>query len=90
MTFTVIREGGKHQEGFRAKTETLHIEDWYRKSVSQNRLDSERDGLWDMYGDIVADENGTLYIAEKDFRSEEHFGEYSMWAEVEYAEKIKD
>lgn len=83
MTFTVVKKGGEHQDGYKVKTETLHIEDWYRKSISENRLNDEIDSLWDMWGDIVSDENGKLYITEKDFRSDEHFGEYCMWAEVE-------
>lgn len=91
MKFTLIKEGGLIHRGFKVKSETLHVEPWYKEYLiktrgeirAENTLNRDIDGLKDMDGDIVADENGTLYIADKDFKSDEHFGEYKMWAEIE-------
>ena len=98
MKLTLVKEGGLRHEGFRIKSESLQVAEWYEEYLietrgkigAENTLNREIDGLKDMDGDIVADESGKLYIATSNLRSAEHFGEYKMWAEIEREEYGKD
>lgn len=70
----------------RIKTETLHIEPWYEAGVSENRLMRDIDSLFDLTS-IDRGEDGRLYATDRCFLGDEHFGEYSMWVEVEEIEE---
>lgn len=86
MKFEIVKAGGTKQIGYKAKTETIHIEDWVEKDLNPNKLHDEIDSLWDMCDDIVRGEDGVLYIAAKIYQGNEHYGEYGIWAEVVEAE----
>ena len=85
MKFEIVKAGGTKQVGYKAKTETLHVEAWVESELNPNKLNNEIDSLWDMYDDIVRGEDGILYIATRIYQGTDHYGEYGIWAEVEEA-----
>lgn len=86
MTFELYRSNDgqtiSNSELFRVKTDTLQYAPWLEGSVSENRIMSTQDSLWDMR-DIYRGSDGKLYTAASIYCLDDHFGDWAMWAEIE-------